>query len=725
MYAVGSDASVPRQFLETQKGFNETMEFLRSYVGEHWGEVTKTDGLAISQALAGYGEKHANKLIDAKQMSLKAAEYWRDFTLLGYSTDKTFGNLAQAYVMPYGFWYSGTYRNMLDRMVTDPQVLAAYSKYKHAMEQAHRDAPEWYKYQVKIDNLFGMELDNPLFFNIEQTLWPLNGLTGVDFNDNSKRIDWWTSTLDDMGKFGPSVWAPIQVATAIGLSYKGEKEAAHRWAGRMIPQSPGIKAVTSLAFKKPTEVDPFVLLSDPENKLDVFKAMDAYEVGRVGRALADVKQKEIDAILNDPTLSSDEKRAAIAEAEARYTDIAYAHDGPEWEQAYLLATNLRAPGNITSPLLGVGFKARTNVDIEIDNMYTQINQLMTLRDGMSKEDYQKAWSTLREQFPYMDTVLLARKGGELRDSAYAYNVLGRVPPGKTDDIFRAMNIGDLADKFYNSKGDMSGWKEQDKSRFMDAMIDIGATLAIPPEATKQEWQDAKNASNEMYTYLEDKYGDDIQEKLTTYYGLNYQQKKLYMQANPEVGDYLNEKSSIVAKNPLLFTYYGSLQTIISYNESRLRDELERKHGDDIWQISAEYSSIPKTDPDARKEWRKANPDKAKRLYALWDDYYAEGTQRLVNEAVLRMSNRLPEAPESYVRNEPESAAQQAILGATQNQGVSAQELESLMPASLLGLLDLYWEGEDLPQVAVDELDYIGQRYGLSGNDVLLTVTSGR
>lgn len=722
MYPAGADPSVPRQFLETQKGFTETMEYLRSHITENWGTISGTDNAAVSRALAEYGSKHANKLIDAKSMALKTAEYWRDFTLLGYSTDKTFGNLAQSYVMPYAFWYSGTYRNMMERLVTDPQVIAGYAKYKHAMEQEHKFAPDWYKQQVKVENLFGIELENPLYFNLEQTLWPLNGLTGVDFNDKSKRVDWWTSTLDDMGKFGPSVWAPVQAATAAVLAYKGEEEAAHRWAGRMAPQTPGIKAVSSLLFKKPVELDPFVLLSDPENKLDIFKAMDAYEVGRVGRALGDVQQREIDAIMADMTIPSDMKQQALAELEAKYTDIAYTHQGPEWEEAYRLATNLRAPGNITSPLLGVGFKARTNVDLEIDDMYTQMNQLITMRDGMNKEDYQKAWGQLREQYPFMDTVLLSRKGGDLRDAAYTYNVLGRIQPGKTDDIFRAMKIDDLANRFYDNKGDMSDWNSQDKDRFMSTVTDIAALFAAPPDATKQEWQAAKNASGEMYTYLKGLYGDDIIDKSQEYYAIrdkDYQAGKFYMEAHPEVSDYIATKNDYLVTNPLLYKYYGSLQTIENYYNSQLRAELETKHGDDIFEIAATYSAIPRTDDGARKQWTKDNPKEAKRLFAFWDDYYSQGTQRKVNEAITRMSERLPEGEEPVLRGEPDTVAQQALLDAIVGQRVSAEELANQMPESLKELIVEFWNGEDLPDVAIKELDYIGQRYDMSGNDVLL------
>lgn len=719
----GADPSVPRQFLETQKGFTETMEYLRASIKDGWGNISPTDGQAVSQALAEYGSKHASRLIDAKSMALENAEYWRDFTLLGYSTDKTFGNLAHSYVMPYAFWYSGTYRNMAERLVTDPQVIAGYAKYKHANEQAHKFAPDWYKQQVKIDNLFGVELDNPLFFNLEQILNPLNGLTGVDFNDRSKRKDWFTSTLDDAGKFGPSMWAPIQIATAISLSIKGDQDGALRWGGRLIPQSPAIKAAGSLLTGKQLEIDPNVLLfGGGDSPFDFFGAMDSYERGRVARALGDVQQEDIDAIMADQNLSSDQKRQMVSELEARYTDIAFNQEGEEWSRAYTLATNLRAPGAITSPLLGVGFKARTTTDLEIDEMYTQMNMLMTMRDGMVKEDYQKGWEQLREQFPFMDTVLLARKGGELRDGAYAYNVLGRIQPGKTDDIFREMKIDDLANKFYENKGSMEGWKKTDKDRFMSAILDIGATFAVPPDATKQEWKAAKDASNKMYAALDEQFGEDIYEKVTEYYGVrdeNYQAGRQYLEIHPEVQDYLNAKSTAVATNPLIYKYYGSLQTIESYTESNLRAELADVHGEDIFSVASEYSSIPKTDKDTRRQWFKDNKESGERLRAYWDDLYAEGTERKVNEAVLRLYNSLPESDDPLLRGDTESVAQQALVNAVSSSAPATEEIKRQMPEPLLELVADYWAGEELPEEAITELQYIANRYKMSVDSLLV------
>jgi len=269
---------------------------------------------------------------------------------------------------------------------------------------------------------------------------------------------------------------------------------------------------------------------------------------------------------------------------------------------------------------------------------------------------------------------------------------------------------------------MDGWKQQDMDRFMATIVDIGATFAVPQDATKEEWQQAKSASTDMYDFLSGVYGDDIQEKLSEYYAIrdnDYQAGRLYMEAHPEVSDYLKDKNDIIVKNPILYKYYGSLQTIESYYNSQLRAQLEEKHGKDIFQISAEYSSIPKTDAGARKQWTKDHPKEAKRLYALWDDFYAQDTQRNANEAIVRMYDRLPQAPEPLLREAPGTAAQQAIVDAVSGQQVSSAELVNQMPDSLQELIANYWSGDDLPDVAIKELEYIGGRYNLSANDILL------
>ena len=95
--------------------------------------------------------------------------------------------------------------------------------------------PDWWKYQLNTNELLGLDEKNPFYFNLEAMVNPLNGLTNVDFTDPERRKDWWGGAMEDIQKMGPSVWTPFVLALAAHYSFKGEKEAAARWAGRLLP----------------------------------------------------------------------------------------------------------------------------------------------------------------------------------------------------------------------------------------------------------------------------------------------------------------------------------------------------------------------------------------------------------------------------------------------------------------------------------------------------------
>jgi hypothetical protein len=167
-----------------------------------------------------------------------------------------------------------------------------------------------------------MDSENPLFFNLESTLNPLNGLTGVDFNDNKKRVNWWTSLLDDFNKFGPSTWTPFSIATAAMLYSKGQEEAASRWGGRLIPQTAALKNLTSVMNIGPpggVELDPNVLFFSG--------GIDPYERRRVGRAVG--------SLVDEGLVDS-----------ASAIDAAYFQEGEAWDMARERASSSRALGQL-------------------------------------------------------------------------------------------------------------------------------------------------------------------------------------------------------------------------------------------------------------------------------------------------------------------------------------------------------------------------------------------
>ena len=165
-----------------------------------------------------------------------------------------------------------------------------------------------------------------------------------------------------MGKFGPSVWAPLQIATALKLAIDGENEAAARWGGRLIPQTASIKAVSSF-FGNPIELDPSVNLFSLLNGGELGKATDPYEEKRIGRALSKMAEEGV-------------PEEALIEAARTQT-------GPLWDEAYRRAVQERAPGQLASFLFGVGFKGRTEQDKEIDQFYADYFRMQNLRAAVS------------------------------------------------------------------------------------------------------------------------------------------------------------------------------------------------------------------------------------------------------------------------------------------------------------------------------------------------------
>ena len=192
----------------------------------------------------------------------------------------------------------------------------------------------------------------------------------------------------------------------------------------------------------------------------------------------------------------------------------------------------------------------------------------------------------------------------------------------------------------------------------------------------------------------------------------------YLEEFPEVQDYMNDKTNYVANDPVLYKYYGSFQTIESYWESNLRSELEKKHGDDIFQIEADYKDSGESGSKEREQWRKENPDEYARLKELWNDSYSIETRDNVNDAIDRMFERLPEGPEVTYRGEPTGAMQEAIVGALQP-NVQPEDVYASIPSDLKELVKDYWlNGEDLPDAAYETLGEIGDEYGISTNTLL-------
>jgi hypothetical protein len=673
--------SLARALYEQQEAVTGLRKTVLDNLGASRGEILElahTD--EAEDALKLWQESADAQIKESRILSQDVATQTRDFILHDYRSKRNIDTLA-GYVYPYQFWYTQTYTKMMKRMARNPAIASNYLRYKDALGKIHAGAPDWWKYTINSNELLGLDMENPLYFNLEASLNPLNGLTGVDFDDPYKRTNWFTGLLMDLGKHGPSTHTLYSLAVAVGLYAQGEEDAANRWAGRIIPQTRTIKAVTALAFDKPVELDPWVAL--------MADGLDPYERNRVGRALG--------------AMANEEKYT-----EAELFDAANKQSGPLWDEAVLRATKERAPGQISSFFLGVGFKGRTNSDIQIDKFYGDWHRLWELEPNYSPQEMQRAMSDMRKAYPFMDTLMLSKKGGLDRDRAYAYNVLSRIPPSMSDDVAKAAGLNpELLSRFYDAKGHMETWPEQDQDRFMAGMVDIAAVLDMPDNATRDAWINAKDAYKSMLSLGEDNFGSDIWALQDTYYALmgddpdDRQQAYDFLDANPRLQRAMEWKDQVIMFSPTLSAYYTSLDKIQAYYTGEMYKAIEEELGTDIWDQWDEYNAIP--EEERRSYWR-SHPDLG-RYMDIKEDW-----QDLIAVNTINVGNMIKPGPGPSVR---------AIMGEMGIGSAGVREFAEQYPTVIdipdelllqaLGpeLYRLYQDDEPLPPAAKEAIEALG------------------
>lgn len=691
-YMPGTRPSQARALVENRRGFIDLMTRMESRVLDDAGSFSKllsTDELET--ALGKFAENLMPKIDEARATSLQVAREWRDYALHFYG-EKTYADLVASYYMPFQFWHTQTYKKMFDRLVTDPRIFAAFGKYRRTMEKINADAPEWWRYNVKVDNVLGYDLDHPLYFNLESSLWPLNGLTGVDFNDPYKRVDWMTSTIDDLGKFGPSQHYLVNMAVAGALYLKGEQDAASRWGGRMFSQTAVLKNTMAAAGFQPVELDPAV---------NFFSGgMDPYERNRVYRAL-----------------SAQVQNGQISEEQAM--DAAYYQDNEIWDTAVQQASSSRALPSAASMFLGVGFKPRTDEDLMVDNMYTEINRMYSMGQFMSPEEYRDAWTNLRTKYPFMDTVLLSKKAGDERDTSYAYNVLGRIPPGQTDDLLKLVGVNnDDIQAFYDSKGDLSLMQKGDRDRFMGAMADLGAMLLMPDTVTQANWRAAKDEYGLIFDQGATIFGEDIWDLTDMYYTMdNSAEKNQFLQQFPQVEAALDWKTGVIATSPILYQHYGSLNTLERYYVGNMYASLERSYGKNIMDVYSEYLRLKAEQPEAAKEYKSEHPE----IEFFLDE--RRGMYDNLNRAIVQMAEKLPERPMVPVRPDfaPVGQSQTDLANALQPQPrASWSDFQQILSPQMQSMVVEYWmAGEEMTSAAESRLDYLAGQYGFEDGDAMM------
>lgn len=680
-----------------QDDITKLFDRLKQQFSDSWGKsVRASAGDGLDEALAAWAKNTEPRMTEARLMARMTAKEAADFTLLNYSDRRNF-DTGLGYLYMYPYWHSRTYANWMRRMVRAPGVVAAYAKYREALEQIHAGAPDWWKYQVNTNELLGLDHENPMFFNLEATLNPLNGLVGVDFEDRDRRKSWLAELTQDLGRFGPSPWTPLNWIAALGLHMKGEEEAAQKVGGTLLPISRPVRAITSMLGVnegRGVQIDPFVGL--------LYGGLDPWERGRVGRALA--------AMVNE----------GLPEADA--IEAARTQSGEVWDEAIARGLSQTNWGNLASYTLGVGFKNRTVSDMQIDKFYRDYFRLWEARDTLSQTEWSAKMNELKANYPFMDTLLISRKGGPERDTAYAYNVLQRIPPSGSDELFGVAGLPrELLNKFYESKGDMRDWSASDRNRFMSAATDLGAILDIPSNATRVEWRAAKDAYSAMIDEGKALFGADVVDKEEVFYGIGFDTPakrdaaNAFVSANPDLQQYMDWKQEQTITRPQLAPYYGGIDQIRKYLINQMYNEIDRRVGDtsDLW--SQYYALKDIGDDAAARAFYRANPQ-LKQYQQLRDQW----TPR-IDAAVVALGSKLPVGQPATVRPnvQPQSAGQEDVLNYVQTRQVSEADVISVIGTTAYDIVvDYVSGGASIPSGLRTKLQSYAETLGISYYELL-------
>jgi hypothetical protein len=622
----GAYPSLTRMLHETQAPAKSAMDNLIEGLIEHWDD----------RQLGELFDRTSVKVTEARAQAISIANARRDFILHNYG--KKLGvDLLASYIWPYQFWHSRTYFNWMKRFLANPAILSKYAIYRKNLEKINAGMPDWLKHSINTSELFGLDTEHPMWFNLESSMNPLNGLTGVDFNDERKRLDWFAGVLDDLNKFGPSIWTPYQIAMALKYQAKGEQDAASRWAGRLYSPTQYFRDLTALADPKGLgiEADPFIQYFSG--------GIGPYERGRVGRQLSAMVEEGIFT-------------------QAEIIDAANLQSGPIWDQARARAINQRAPniGSILAPFfLGSGFKRRTGHDVEIDRFYKEMFVLLRNRPNLAQEEYQEQWALLEDRYPFMDALLLAKKSGPDRDEALAWNVLDRIPPAQSDDFAALVGIPDgVLGSFYENKGDLMKMKESDRLHFMAGIIDLAALLDVPDRATKAEWNFVRQLNRQVRADGERIFGEDIWLLEDMFFGLwdkdDPSEADALVARHPMLETAMNWKQELIMNTPPLAAYYTSIERIEKYYKREMYSDAERHFGEDLWDHFDVWGQLSDIDNKAARKYWNDHPQ----LEAYVD--FRDSQLPIIAEKLEFLGSMIPEIAPPIYREGGEGPTEDAV-----------------------------------------------------------------
>lgn len=712
----GGDVAFGRHVHESRDEIWATFENILDAVRKNHGKKVYSDvDDNLLRAVEDWFTKAKPRVQKNKAVAATYAKQWRDFLLHDY-TDRYAIDAILSMPFNFHFWPTRTMYKTVKRLPYNLSVVNKYMQFRNTMEKLHKDAPPWYKHSLNSNELLGLDMDNPIIFDLEKLVNPFADMMG-GFDDPDKRVNWWSSIMDTVGQTGFGYWnVLIQYAVAMGLKFQGEQEAAAKWGGRFLPASEFAKNLTSYAGineGRGLELDP---------SIRAFSDSGFFGKGLTGRTLGPYEQNRVVNILSQIGIEN-------PEIDEQALEDAYLHGGPLWDEAIKRSRRKDALGSFVSTFMGIGARARSKDDFVIDHFWTDYIRLLSTSENMSSDEFRLNYSLLGEKYPFMDTLLLGRKGGLERDRAYAYAILSRIPPGMSDDISKAMDFDyDIVGDFYDYKGDLSKFPEEDREKFMSFIAEAGATLAIPEGAVQREWMEASFRYGQMRERGKQLFGENIWEKVDgayAYKGTGVNQQKAwydYLDKFPEVDAAMTWQSEYIMQDEVLASYYASLDKLRGYYAGRMYDRLEQEFGSDIFDIQTQYYIYKDSgQKEKAKQYKKNHPE----LEAYWDR--RSELMPKIEDAVVAYGEKLPDGEPARLRTDlPEklSRGEEKIiefLEQAQTKGYTKAEwLQMLGEVEMQILLQAY-EGANLPEDVRLYFENIANQYNLSLEGLIKSV----
>lgn len=621
----------------------------------------------------------------------------RDFMLHDYN--KTGLEKMIAYISPFSYWTLESGAKTLERSLDNPKIMNAYMTYRRYLtEQANPNLPDYMRFNLPVTNMLGFDSEHPLMLNLENSFSPIQNLMGQDFTDPRRNVDWLSSTVSAINNTGLSTGTFINWAIAAELYKKGMNDAGNLWMGRFLPQTQQARGLLTAAgldlnagkLIQHNELDPIVNLLDG--------GLTQSDKINVTRALAWMQTHE--HIPQEVLIDAARQRG----------------DNPYWQEALRRAVTDKLPEQMASFFTGLNMRSISEQDKVNYQFGNDFGQVLALNGVTSPQDYKRAMDELRIKYPDMDLLLMAYKNDKFIDSAYAYSVLGRLPPSSTDVLLAAGLHTDDINRFYNSKGDMTKWTESQRTTFMSAVLSLGAVLTVPTNATRESWTEAKIAYSGMRDYIDKRLGAHTMEQVDAWYQLHYssdtndQQKASEMLANnPVIQQALTMKTAIIYNTPQLMQYYGSVNTIRSYYTSKAYADMKTNYGIDMGEFFAQYSAL--------KPNNVATPNSKlfyKQNKTIFDAFYKyqDENNRIIASIGLFLPARVP----TRIDLKNPDMKQQDIINALNPQVAThtKQEFQQILGDPMMSLLtDYYTKGVPLSYEARSILDATWEKAGFT------------